>query len=41
MPNISSKAVEDAKQAIYDFDLSAAKISEDKIIGLITPPAHT
>ena len=41
MPIVSSKAVEEAKQAIFDFDLSAAKISEEKIIGLITPPAHT
>lgn len=41
MPIMSSRAVEEAKQAIFDFDLSAAKISDDKIIGLITPPAHT
>ena len=41
MPIVSSNIVEEAKQAIFDFDLSAAKISEEKIIGLITPPAHT
>jgi len=41
MPIVSSKAVEEAKQAILDFDLSAANISEEKIVGLITPPAHT
>ena len=41
MPIVSSKVVEEARQAIFDFDLSAAKISEDKVIGLITPPAHT
>jgi len=41
MPIVSSKVVEEAKQAIFDFDLSAAKLSEEKIIGLITPPAHT
>ena len=41
MPIVSSKAVEEAKQAIFDFDLSAARISEEKVVGLITPPAHT
>jgi hypothetical protein len=41
MPIVSSKAVEEAKQAIFDFDLSAQKFSEEKLVGLITPPAHT
>ena len=37
----SEKIIEDAKKAILDFEVSTKLVKGDKIIGLITPPAHS
>jgi hypothetical protein len=34
-----NKIIEEAKKAIFDFDQNSKTIKEDKVIGLITPPA--
>jgi len=41
MPMQSEKIIEDAKKAILDFEVSTKLVKENKVIGLITPPAHS
>ena len=33
------KIIQEAKKAIFDFDQNSKPIKEDKVIGLVTPPA--